>query len=175
VRSSRAAALVAHHLLAVGQPTYGLTIGRATGVQSGTYTNILRRFLDAGWITAYDETGDPRLLGRPLRRYYRVSNREALAEYVRRQSYPGDNEPDQLDGSPSARSEPASVVEVMRSRLLAAARKAMVADDLDHPRRSAYRASVNDELGSAARGYVDALDSHGGAIPPVEPTVTENK
>lgn len=65
---------------------YGLEIGEATGLASGTVMPILARLESADWVTSGWENADPKQLGRPRRRYYRLtgegekSARRALAE-----------------------------------------------------------------------------------------------
>jgi PadR family transcriptional regulator, regulatory protein PadR len=51
----------------------GADIGRATGLPSGTLYPILLRLEDAGWLASRWETEDPTALGRPRRRFYRVT------------------------------------------------------------------------------------------------------
>lgn len=45
---------------------------RHSGFWSGTTYPILLRILDAGWVRAEWETGDPQELGRPLMRQYSI-------------------------------------------------------------------------------------------------------
>jgi len=49
---------------------YGLEIGAAAGLQSGTTHPILARLETAGWVRSAWEEIDPRVEGRPRRRYY---------------------------------------------------------------------------------------------------------
>ncbi len=51
----------------------GAEIGRATKLGSGTLYPILNRLEHAGWVESRWETEDPRALGRPRRRFYRVT------------------------------------------------------------------------------------------------------
>ena len=51
----------------------GAEIARLTKVASGTLYPILLRLEDAGWLDSQWEDGDPRELGRPRRRFYRVT------------------------------------------------------------------------------------------------------
>jgi PadR family transcriptional regulator PadR len=60
----------------------GADIARTAKVASGTLYPILFRLEAAKWVESRWEAGDPRLLGRPRRRYYRVTalgERNALA------------------------------------------------------------------------------------------------
>jgi DNA-binding PadR family transcriptional regulator len=52
---------------------YGVEIGRAAGLPSGTVHPILARLETAGWLTSRWEDIDPRTEGRPARRYYRLT------------------------------------------------------------------------------------------------------
>lgn len=57
----------------------GADIAKRTNVASGTLYPILFRLEEVGWLTSRWEAGDPKTLGRPRRRYYKIS-----AEGVRR-------------------------------------------------------------------------------------------
>ena len=61
--------LILHHLLAHGRAD-DATITRATGVKSGSLYPIMKRFEEAGWLSSEGEDGDARVLGRPLRKFY---------------------------------------------------------------------------------------------------------
>ena len=71
-------------------PRYGLELGRATGLPSGTIHPILARLELCGWVRSEWEDVDPITAGRPIRRYYAVTRkgqelgRRALAEQARR-------------------------------------------------------------------------------------------
>src|ERR1700722_20242693 len=52
---------------------YGLEISGLVDLPSGTTQPILARLESAGWLESRWEGGDPRDLGRPRRRYYRLS------------------------------------------------------------------------------------------------------
>lgn len=52
---------------------YGLDIGSATGLPSGTVHPILARLEGLGWVESRWEDIDPHEQGRPQRRYYRLS------------------------------------------------------------------------------------------------------
>jgi PadR family transcriptional regulator PadR len=51
----------------------GAEISRATKLASGTLYPILFRLERAGWLESRWEEEDPRALGRPRRRFYRVT------------------------------------------------------------------------------------------------------
>jgi PadR family transcriptional regulator, regulatory protein PadR len=51
----------------------GADIARSTHLASGTLYPILLRLEQAGWAESHWEDGDPRKLGRPRRRLYRVT------------------------------------------------------------------------------------------------------
>lgn len=63
------AALLEH----AGLELSGADVGRAANLKSGTLYPILLRLEDAGWVGSKWEEGDPRVLGRPRRRYYRIT------------------------------------------------------------------------------------------------------
>jgi DNA-binding PadR family transcriptional regulator len=52
---------------------YGLEICAAAGLASGTIHPILARLEGVGWLESRWEQVDPSRLGRPRRRYYRLS------------------------------------------------------------------------------------------------------
>jgi DNA-binding PadR family transcriptional regulator len=52
---------------------YGLEIGAAAELRSGTVHPILARLEGVGWLTSRWEDIDPQLEGRPARRYYRLT------------------------------------------------------------------------------------------------------
>jgi PadR family transcriptional regulator PadR len=52
---------------------YGLQIGDAAGLPSGTVHPILARLETLGWVESRWEQIDPRQEGRPARRYYRLT------------------------------------------------------------------------------------------------------
>jgi PadR family transcriptional regulator, regulatory protein PadR len=74
-----------------GHGVYGIQIGEAAGLPSGTIHPILARLESHGWVESTWEDIDPRREGRPARRYYRLTAagatraRHALAR-VERQS-----------------------------------------------------------------------------------------
>lgn len=51
----------------------GAEIGRVAKLSSGTLYPILSRLEGAGWLASRWETEDPQALGRPRRRFYRVT------------------------------------------------------------------------------------------------------
>jgi PadR family transcriptional regulator PadR len=67
--------LVLRALLAdPSQEQYGVEIGQAAGLPSGTIHPILARLETVGWLTSRWEEIDPRAEGRPARRYYRLTD-----------------------------------------------------------------------------------------------------
>jgi DNA-binding PadR family transcriptional regulator len=52
---------------------YGLEICKAVGLAPGTVHPILRKFEDIGWLESRFEEIDPSDVGRPRRRYYRLT------------------------------------------------------------------------------------------------------
>jgi PadR family transcriptional regulator PadR len=68
---------------------YGSEIGEAAGLMSGTVHPILARLEAAGWVDSRWEDVDPQVVGRPVRRYYRMTGtgveqaRAALARVPR--------------------------------------------------------------------------------------------
>jgi PadR family transcriptional regulator, regulatory protein PadR len=62
----------------------GAEITRSTKLASGTLYPILFRLEEAGWVESHWETEDPHELGRPRRRFYRITGvgaRKARAEF----------------------------------------------------------------------------------------------
>jgi DNA-binding PadR family transcriptional regulator len=51
----------------------GAEIAKAAQLSSGTLYPILYRLEQCGWLVSRWEVGDPAVLGRPRRRYYRIS------------------------------------------------------------------------------------------------------
>ena len=72
------------------QERYGLELATAAGLEPGTIYPILVAFENAGWLRSREEQVDPRLEGRPRRRYYALTAegvaaaRDALAGTARR-------------------------------------------------------------------------------------------
>jgi PadR family transcriptional regulator PadR len=68
---------------------YGAEIGASAGLPSGTVHPILARLEGLGWLESEWENVDPAAVGRPARRYYRLtafgvtSARAALANTYR--------------------------------------------------------------------------------------------
>jgi PadR family transcriptional regulator PadR len=52
---------------------YGVEIGTAAGLPSGTIHPILARLEGLGWLSSRWEDINPRVAGRPARRYYRLT------------------------------------------------------------------------------------------------------
>jgi PadR family transcriptional regulator PadR len=52
---------------------YGAEIGGLAGLPSGTVHPILARLEGVGWLESHWEDINPRLEGRPARRYYRLT------------------------------------------------------------------------------------------------------
>lgn len=52
---------------------YGIEIGEAAGLMSGTVHPILARLEGAGWVESRWEDVAPTAAGRPARRYYRIT------------------------------------------------------------------------------------------------------
>jgi len=66
--------LVLEALLADPQrELYGLEIGEAAGLRSGTVHPILARLEGYGWLASRWEDIDPSAAGRPSRRYYALT------------------------------------------------------------------------------------------------------
>jgi len=57
----------------------GADIARETRLATGTLYPILLRLEAAGWLTSQWEEGDPRVLGRPRRRFYAITAEGARA------------------------------------------------------------------------------------------------
>jgi PadR family transcriptional regulator PadR len=51
----------------------GADIGRSTKLASGTLYPILMRLEDAGWVESRWERDSPQELGRPRRRFYKIT------------------------------------------------------------------------------------------------------
>jgi PadR family transcriptional regulator, regulatory protein PadR len=52
---------------------YGLELGASTGLASGTIHPVLARLEGAGWVESEWEEIDPVSVGRPRRRFYRLT------------------------------------------------------------------------------------------------------
>ena len=63
----------------------GAEIAKLSKLSSGTLYPILYRLEEFGWLDSCWEVGDPAMLGRPRRRYYRVTGEGAkrVQEVVR--------------------------------------------------------------------------------------------
>src|SRR5690348_6768054 len=60
---------------------YGVEIGERAGLRSGTVHPILARLEGVGWLRSRWEDIDPRVEGRPPRRYYRLTADGARAAH----------------------------------------------------------------------------------------------
>ena len=60
-------------LSAAPSPTAGADIANVTQIASGTLYPVLFRLEEAGWLESQWEDEDPKTLGRPRRRLYRVT------------------------------------------------------------------------------------------------------
>lgn len=61
----------------------GAQIAKATSISSGTLYPILVRLERAEWLTSRWETGNPKSLARPRRRFYQVTERGFMnADYA---------------------------------------------------------------------------------------------
>jgi DNA-binding PadR family transcriptional regulator len=58
----------------------GAEIARETKLATGTLYPILLRLERAGWVSSRWEEGDPKVLGRPRRRFYTVTGEGAQAQ-----------------------------------------------------------------------------------------------
>lgn len=58
---------------------YGLELGQAVGLPSGTVHPILARLEGVGWLESRWEDVDPSDAGRPARRYYKLTGQGAVA------------------------------------------------------------------------------------------------
>jgi len=63
----------------------GAEIGKRTKLASGTLYPILFRLEEVGWLQSRWEAGNPAVLGRPRRRFYRVTveGAKSVQEVVR--------------------------------------------------------------------------------------------
>lgn len=82
---------------------YGIEIGVAAGLMSGTVHPILARLESIGWVESRWEEVEPRAVGRPARRYYRITAdgaEQARTELARvRAPQPGRLAPRPLPGA----------------------------------------------------------------------------
>jgi PadR family transcriptional regulator, regulatory protein PadR len=56
---------------------YGLEVGKAAGLPSGSIYPLLMRLEQAGWLTSDWEDVDPKAAGRPRRRLYQLTGQGA--------------------------------------------------------------------------------------------------
>jgi len=61
------------------QELSGADVHRQTGLPSGTLYPILVRFERAGWLQSRWEKADPERMGRPRKRFYRITRSGARA------------------------------------------------------------------------------------------------
>ena len=87
--------LVLRALLAdPAQEQYGVELGAAAGLPSGTIHPILARLEGVGWLTSRWEDIDPRAEGRPARRYYQLTpDGVELAQAALARAYPATARP----------------------------------------------------------------------------------
>lgn len=71
--SAKGAALLRAFIDAAPEPLTGSDLMDLLGIASGSLYPILARFESAKWLTSKWERGDPAQLGRPRRRYYRLT------------------------------------------------------------------------------------------------------
>lgn len=64
---------------------YGYELMAVTRLKTASMYQALRRMEDAGWLTSYWESGNPRDLGRRRRRYYELTDvgRRTAGAYLR--------------------------------------------------------------------------------------------
>lgn len=97
VRITAAVAVVLRALLDdPSEARYGYDLIKTTGYQSGKLYPILNRLEAAGWLTSEFEILDASSVGRPARRWYRLTGdalpiaRQAVAELHQRLAPPTD-------------------------------------------------------------------------------------
>lgn len=75
-RMTQATQLVLRALLEnPSEEMYGLQICHKAGLPTGTIHPILARLVGLGWLDQWWESVEPSVVGRPRRRYYRLSPR----------------------------------------------------------------------------------------------------
>ena len=62
-----------------GEPVAGSEFSASNGTVAGTLYPILSRFEKSGWLTSEWEAGDPHKIGRPRRRFYRLTDQGRVA------------------------------------------------------------------------------------------------
>ena len=67
--------VLAHMLTDPNAAYYSFDIAKRIDLRPSTVSLIVGRLVRAGWLIVETETGDPRVLGRALRRYVRLSAR----------------------------------------------------------------------------------------------------
>ncbi|MFC4312566.1 PadR family transcriptional regulator [Steroidobacter flavus] len=71
--SVRGAAVLRAFLDVAPEELTGSELMNSVGISSGTLYPLLSRFESAKWLTSRWEAGDPAKMGRPRRRYYRLT------------------------------------------------------------------------------------------------------
>jgi DNA-binding PadR family transcriptional regulator len=61
-------------LIAGDEPLNGTAIMRREGLKAGTLFPMLKRLEAAGWVTGEWEAEDPKVLGRPRQKFYRLTD-----------------------------------------------------------------------------------------------------
>lgn len=56
-----------------GSPAFAAGLVRSTDLEEPTVSQALRRLTERGWLVREREVGDPSVLGRPLRVFYRLT------------------------------------------------------------------------------------------------------
>lgn len=74
MRVTRATIAVANDIVTNPGRHWGYDVHQRTGIKTGVITPILIRMRAAGWLDAHDENPADRAGGRPLRRYYTVTD-----------------------------------------------------------------------------------------------------
>jgi len=94
IRMTKATMLILDSLLSSkGQSGLsGAEISRQTNLLSGTIYPVLHRLERAGWLDSYQESGNPKILQRPRRRFYSL-NSDARAVVVQKLQNKGFNKP----------------------------------------------------------------------------------
>jgi PadR family transcriptional regulator, regulatory protein PadR len=75
----RMAAVVKIFLRDVAEPQFGFDLMQQLRISAGTLYPLLTRLRRAGWLAAETEDIDPKIAGRPARRYYTLTPGGAVA------------------------------------------------------------------------------------------------
>lgn len=62
-------------VLSTRESAHGFWIARSTDIKTGTLYPLLKRLEDRGFVKAKWEKGTPEGLGRPLRKFYSLTNK----------------------------------------------------------------------------------------------------